>query len=351
MSFVAILLLGGGCVGHPTVDSDAGGGNGDESHGRDTDGDGDSHSGADTAETSDTTPETDDSDTARETAPETDGETAAETDGETADTAEPPNFLDLREPGASPYVNSSATLTTTSGCDLGYDLAAPATWTTLVVLLHGLEREREQQRSAAEHLASWGLAVAVPTSCHASLTDLDQEANGLDAIELATALGAGPVIYAGHSAGGLAAFYAASQDPRAVAFLGLDPTEWQGIAAAAAPGVHMPAYAAIGEPGVCNLDNNFLAVFAGLPDAAALRVTDADHCDFEEPTDWVCTLPCGTESNARFSDEELHATVMALAAGFLRWQSGLDATGQGWWEAGGEGYELLLAAGAITDAS
>lgn len=299
---------------------------------------------------------------AADTAPQdtTAGDTAgpADTDpGDTADTGPADTgpadtgaaFVDFRDVGPVPFVTAEGAFTTTSGCTLAYVSALPASWTTLVVLLHGLERESEQQREAAEHLAGWGLAVVAPTSCHARVTDLDQAANAADAIELAAAFGATAIVYAGHSAGGLAAFRAAADDPAAIAFLGLDPTEWDGIGADAAPRVAVPAYAALGAPGVCNLDNNFAPVLQDVPGSRMLRVTEADHCDFEWPTDWVCTVPCGTEPNDLFSDAEIYDNVLGLATAFAVWQAGLDASGAGWWEEDGDGYALLNGAGAITE--
>lgn len=270
-------------------------------------------------------------------------------DDSPADTGEPePELVDLRQPGPHPVSTSGGQLTVSSGCALDYYYAAPPTWSVLVVLLHGLERSDEQMRSTAEHLASWGVAVVAPSSCDATVTDLDQAQNGRDAIELAAALGQGVVIYAGHSAGGLAAFVAAAEDANAIAYFGLDPTEFNGVAESVAAAVTVPAYAAIGSPGVCNLNNNFLPILDEVPQSRALRVVEADHCDFEEPTDWVCTLACGQESNDLFSEDELRETVLGLTTAFIVWQAGLDATGESWWTPGGAGYEQLLALGAIS---
>lgn len=269
-------------------------------------------------------------------------------DDDTSGGDPPPDF---RSAGPHPVAASTGSHTTAAGCVLPYGRHAPADGGPggLVVLAHGLEREGEQMDDWAAHLASWGLDVVTPTQCHIGVLDLDQEQNAFDLIELAAALGAGTVYYAGHSAGGLAAFVAAAHDPAAAAMLGLDPTEWLGIGEGVAGSVHVPAYGILGDPGACNLFNNFLALYASVPGARAVRLTEADHCDFERPTDWVCTVPCGTSPNDHFSDAEIQRTLMGLATSFLVWQTGLDPSGPEWWEPGGSYYDVLVATGAISE--
>jgi pimeloyl-ACP methyl ester carboxylesterase len=280
-------------------------------------------------------------------------ETADRVDSaEPADTGEPqPASTDFRGAGPWPWTSSEASITTSSGCRLDYTrvTADGGTSGAIVVLAHGLERGREQMTDWAEHYASWGLDVVAPDQCHCSVLDLDQEQNGHDLVELAASLGPARALYVGHSAGGLAAFVATAVDPAAVAFLGLDPTEWDGLAEAHASAVVAPAHAVVGEPGACNLANNFVPILASLPAGRSLRLVDADHCDFERPTDAVCTWPCGTESNDRFSDETIQEGLMGLTTAFLLWRLGIDPSGESWWTAGGEGYALLADLGAIEE--
>ncbi len=219
----------------------------------------------------------------------------------------------------------------------------------LVMLAHGLEREKERMADWGAHLASWGLDVVTPDLCQSGILDLDQEQNALDMVELVASLAVEEVLYAGHSAGGLAAFVATGVDPIAVGMLGLDPTEWLGLGGEYAALVEVPAYGILGDPGPCNLSNNFLDLYDELGEGRALRLTEADHCDFERPTDWVCTVPCGTSSNDLFSDEEIQETLMGLVTGFLVWQAGVDPEGEMWWSPGGVGYQALLSTGAISE--
>ena len=81
--------------------------------------------------------------------------------------------------------------------------------------------------------------------------------------------------------------------------------------------------------------------------AITLRITEADHCDFENETDGICTTFCdGT--NDVFSNEEIQDTITGLLTA-----AAIEAVGFGqgvsdWWEEGGGYYEALATEGAIS---
>jgi pimeloyl-ACP methyl ester carboxylesterase len=263
---------------------------------------------------------------------------------------EPPS--DFREPGPYAVDVSAGNFQCTSGCLLDYDRYLPqgATWPGLVVASHGLECGRQHLADFARHWASWGLAVVAPDLCHSTTLDLNPLQNGLDVIELGASLSSGPVVYLGHSAGGLASLVAAAHDPDALASFGLDPAEWSGIGAAAVPAISRPAYAVIGVASTCNGWGNALPLYAAIAGARVLRVTEADHCDFSSPNSCApCQLGCGVGTNVMFSNAEITATIRGLSTAFLLSQAGLDAAGAGWWAPGQQAYETLLAAGAISE--
>ncbi|MCB9778137.1 MAG: hypothetical protein H6742_06210 [Alphaproteobacteria bacterium] len=267
--------------------------------------------------------------------------------GDTGDTTpDPPP--DLRELG--PYsVSTRDGSTAVSGCDMAwtrYDPAGVASPPT-VLLGHGFVRNRGVLADVAEHFSSWGLQVYAVDFCHSSIWDTDHTANGEELAAVAASLGIGAPLYAGHSAGGLAALVAASEDAGAAGVVGLDPVDAfdEGITASGL--VRSPAYAIVGEPSTCNSSSNGVAMYGGVPRHTVLRATEADHCDFEGPTDWVCTIAC-TGRNDLFTDEEISATVRGLATAALLDLSGVDARADAWWEPGGEWYDLLLDDGAIS---
>lgn len=256
---------------------------------------------------------------------------------------------DLREvgPHAVELVSDTVAL---DGCSMGYDLRVPAGTpdAPAVVLAHGFQGNRASMAGWAEHWASWGMRVVTPDLCHATIVDSDHAQNGQDLRALVAELGLPSVIYAGYSAGGLAAVLAAADDPLATALLGLDMVDSGGLGMAAAPGVGVPAFDVVGEPSQCNTTNNGLAVFASVAGSRGLRVTEADHCDFQSPADFLCGLTC-TGTNARFDDETIQAAVRGLSTAAVLWRSELEPTGAQWWTPGAHYYDLLTGVGIVQE--
>ncbi len=215
-----------------------------------------------------------------------------------------------------------------------------------VVLAHGFLRSRAQLDGYGQRMASWGLEVVAVDLCHASLLDTDHEQNGLDLAELAATLPPLPTVYGGHSAGGLAAWVAGATDPGADGVLGLDPVDDGGLAAEVAGGLAAPFGGLFGEPSDCNAQGNGRAL-VDLSGGTGFAVTEADHCDFEQPTDSLCTLVCpGT--NERFDDAAIAEAVLALATAFALEATGVDPDAAAWWTEGGEPLDELLAEGRLS---
>ncbi|MDG1481493.1 MAG: hypothetical protein P8R54_17995 [Myxococcota bacterium] len=269
------------------------------------------------------------------------GDTDASDTGDTADSGAETAPEDYSVSG--PYSVSVQSQTISASCDMETQIFTPdAPDALLVVLGHGFVRGPEQLVGWAEHLSSWGFTVAVPLLCHSSFLDTDHEANGEDMLAIPDALGASSVIYGGHSAGGLAAFVSAALDIRALGVIGLDATDADDIGLGYASILSVPALGMLGEPSSCNAHGNGAGLYQTAGDAVSVRVTDADHCDYESDTDWVCTSFC-TNSSATFSDEEIQATIRGLmtAAAFE-----ILAGGTEWWEEG-QFYEELVSGGQI----
>ena len=286
-----------------------------------------------------------------DTAGEGDTGEPADDSGDPSDTAggdtaeEPAEAVDYTVRGGVGFSVSRRNVAVS--CTMSVDLYAPDDGGAgvLVVLAHGFLRGPDQMAGWAEHLASWGLDVAVPSLCHSSLLDADHEANGEDLHALGDALGLGPVVYAGHSAGGLASVIAAAADPGAVALVGLDVVD-DGSGASHANGLTAPVYGLFAEPGSCNSNGNGVDLLARAASPVSLRVTDADHCDYENTTDWMCTSFC-SGSNGSFDDSEIQQTIQGLATAAVMQAAGLDAGADHWWNVGGDVYESLRLAGAI----
>ncbi|ESQ14038.1 MAG: hypothetical protein N838_00655 [Thiohalocapsa sp. PB-PSB1] len=188
----------------------------------------------------------------------------------------------------------SGRITSSTGCKLDYRIydADTEDRSSLVVLAHGFLRSQERMQALAEAIAASGIPVVTLDFCNSRIWNGRHAQNGLDMVALAHALDAKRVIYAGFSAGGLAAVIAGRADAKAIGIITLDLVETQGLGIRAAAGIDKPLLAIAGEPTNCNALGNGQAVFAATENARIQRIESAGHCDFEAPTDVLCELIC-----------------------------------------------------------
>lgn len=273
-----------------------------------------------------------------------DDATAADDDD---DTTAPPT--DFSATGPYPVTSVSDTYNPSGFCYASYSVFTPAgaPAAPTVVLVHGFSRTPSALADLAAHFASWGLTVATPGMCHSTPLDSDPPLDAAEMLDSKAMIGATDVIWAGHSAGGLRSILAANLDPQTVAVLGLDLTDGDDLAFDAAPSLTVPLHGLVGEAGMCNSDGNGVGVYQAAAGSHAVRVTEADHCDFEDPTDWMCTMLC-EEANSQFTTDEVKATIRVMATAYLVWQAGLDASGEDWWTPGHSAYDSLAGAGSIS---
>jgi acetyl esterase/lipase len=188
----------------------------------------------------------------------------------------------------------------------------------VVLLAHGFGRDRATLAALALDLARAGFAVVVPDLPYLA----DHSANGRFLSALASAiarptqpeleLGAGRIMFAGFSAGGLASLVAAASRGDTAAWIGLDPVDRDGVGTAAAEHMMATAFVIRAAPSACNAESNFAPALSRLPRLALDRIEPgASHCDFEAPTNIVCTLVCGRVSPERQS--AIRAFVIAAA--------------------------------------
>ncbi len=207
-------------------------------------------------------------------------------------------------------------------CTLSYEIYRPADRKSevMVILAHGFMREQRNMRGWAAHWASHGVPVTVMSLCNSSWLSGRHERNAADLLALAQTIHDGPILYAGFSAGGLAAFLAAAADPRTKAYLGLDSVEYDGLAASAAGTFRRPALFLVAEPSACNADNNLLRAATAKERRTTLRIRNSTHCHFENPYDSRCSWVCGAVQPAEAS-AALLATVRSLATAWVLQQA------------------------------
>ncbi len=256
---------------------------------------------------------------------------------------------DLSAFGGSEVEASSGSMTTSGGATIEFERFEPMTASTdgEVFILHGFMRSKDQFTEIAGHLASWGVATTAMTMMHSSLVDIDPEENAADVVELAEYFGAEEVVWIGHSNGGISALMASVLAPALTkAVLGLDPVEAIGGAGAEwAPEVTAPIAALVGEPDTCNSENSGLPTYLSASASRAIRVTEADHCNFESPTNWLCTLSCATTKTA-FSDEAIGATITEMTTAWALGHLLADFDPRPWWTIGGTAWLELEGSGA-----
>ncbi len=240
-----------------------------------------------------------------------------------------------------PYgVSVTSDYANVTDCNMNYSTYTPIGVDNppVVVFGHGFARGAETMSGWAEHLASWGVEVLLPTLCHYNVIwGVDHELNGQNMVELSNYHGADKVVYAGHSAGGLAAIIAASLDSSNLGVLGLDTTDTEGVFGVAdfigqqyADNVTSTTFSISGEPNTCNSNGNGLDLFEMMNNTYKVKVDEADHCDFEYPTNFGCQFNC-ENSNASVSDEIIRAEIVTLGTSAILSLTGISSDGLLYW--------------------
>ena len=174
----------------------------------------------------------------------------------------------------------------------------------VAVLAHGFARSRSRHRDLARALASAGVVAVVPDL--PSVVNLWGNGDALARFVIDLEGGAVPslavkresVVLIGTSAGGLASLLAAAQLPRLAGWIGLDPVDRTGSGARAASNMQSPAIVMLAEPSLCNLMTSGRSIAEALPRRwRTVDMTDASHCDFEDPTNNMCQAMCGRSSD------------------------------------------------------
>lgn len=256
---------------------------------------------------------------------------------------------DYRRTGPYPVETASGDATVANGCRLRHAVTTPTGVTPLstLVLAPGFTRPPSSMEPFARHLASWGFRVVTAPLCSNSPFGVDHAKNGEALAQLAATLEFHDVIFSGFSAGGLAAFLAASRSDRAAGYVGLDAVDWGGLAFTAAATFTKPAWFIVAEPSSCNADANFGPVLAALPSAPGLRVVAASHVDVEsgdcDVLGLACTM-CGAASPDR------HALFLLLATAAAMEIADSSGPAEVWWTPGTAEHDGLVDAGVIAPA-
>ena len=265
-------------------------------------------------------------------------------------------YANYTESGPYEVVISVDNFILSSGQSIEYTLYTPAeiNHITQVTLVHAFSRNMDSYYELAEHYASWGLGVITMNLFYSSIFDNDPLQDAIDLREVSDYFGDGrPVVYVGHSSGAMRAIVAATEDTNAIAILGLDLTdgayedsggEFLGLMHANM--LSIPIWGMLGESSSCNANGNGLNVYLEAENGNAISVSEADHCDFEFPTNFVCTLFC-QEENENFTESSIKSIILNLSTSYLLYHSGNVPDLNLFWTPGNYYYDDLIDQGAI----
>lgn len=206
-----------------------------------------------------------------------------------------------------------------SGCRNGYTLYRPthAASGLAVMIVPGFMRDRHRMRGWAEAFAERGLTAVTMDFCQPTAFDGRHAENARDMIAVREALGLPSIVYAGHSAGGLASLLAAADDPAVRAIVLFDPVDFADLAEPAAARVGVPALVLLGRPGICNLRGNIRPALPHLARATVVKVDAATHCDFEWPGNALCRIACDLGGPGREQRSAAEQRIRSLALDFV----------------------------------
>ncbi len=214
----------------------------------------------------------------------------------------------------------SGSLRSATGCRIGYSVhrRGQDSRPVDVVLSHGFLRDRGRMAGLAHALAEAGMPTVTLDLCNMKPWDGAHQANADDMRAIARRLAGPRPVYAGFSAGALAAILAARADPSARGVLALDLVDRERVGEEAARALSQPVFGVIGEASSCNADNNGLAALAAAQQAELVRISGATHCDFESPTDALCRLVCEPLDRSRRTASRIQALVIEIAVSAAR---------------------------------
>jgi pimeloyl-ACP methyl ester carboxylesterase len=230
-------------------------------------------------------------------------------------------------PGAAQpanYTKDSATIEY-AGFEGSVDIYRPSDGASagVAIIAHGFTRSRIRHRGLGRALAEAGVTAVIPDLPNV----MDLWGNGTAIVELVEKLDAGAfgpmpagrahLVLIGTSAGGLATVLAAARLPGLAGWIGLDPVDRTGTGADAAAQLDAPAVVLLGGASSCNLFGSGRGIAKALPHLVrTVALKEASHCDFEDPTNNLCRVLCGTSSaqmQARVRDETVRAALELLA--------------------------------------
>ena len=100
------------------------------------------------------------------------------------------------------------------------------------------------------------------------------------------------------------------------------------------------------RPSSCNANGNGINVYLEAEHGNAISISEADHCDFEFPTNIICTVFCQS-GNENYSEQEIKSVILNLSTSYLLYHNGNQDDSNLFWTPGNYYYDDLIDQGAI----
>ncbi len=216
------------------------------------------------------------------------------------------------------YTLSEQHATSQFGCSYHYRIYQPdlPSTATSLILGHGFLRDQDNMIELSRTVANAGIRVVTLDYCNMRLWNGHHVRNAQDMRDLAESLGISTdVIFAGFSAGALAAILAADDDTRAI--LALDLVDDADLGAKSLARLSTPLIGVSGPASGCNANNNGDALYTLRKQSALstlLKIDSASHCDFESPSNWLCETACGDDDNKQIATLQRSSIIQRVVA-------------------------------------
>ncbi len=195
------------------------------------------------------------------------------------------------------YTLTDQVATSATGCNYRYRLYSPvaARSHTSVILGHGFMRNQNTLIDMSRALANSGIQVVTLNFCNMRFWNGHHQDNATDMRDLAKSLQLdNDVIYAGFSAGALAAVLASDDQTRAI--VALDLVDQKELGLNAIVQLDTPLIGLAGDNSSCNAGGRGATLFSARKDTSLstlIQQEGASHCEFESPSSWLCEVACG----------------------------------------------------------
>ncbi|MEM7256017.1 MAG: alpha/beta hydrolase [Pseudomonadota bacterium] len=162
-----------------------------------------------------------------------------------------------------------------------------------VILGHGFLRSQRHLVDLSDAIAKAGIPVITLDFCAMRLWSGHHVFNAAEMRAVAGHYNVQPVVFAGHSAGALAAVLAAAEHPHTVGMVLLDYVDQPPLGRDALDRTKTPAVALFGGPTSCNNNAREVPLLRQRENTIVEHFNTASHCAFESPTSLSCQWFCG----------------------------------------------------------